>query len=206
MAEVVISHALTTKERVKNRLTITSTGFDTLFDRLISGVTDYIESQCDRRFKETTYTNEIYSIYNSNQTHLVLKQAPVSALSSVQYAAGTPSNKSWTNYSADDYELVDNGAIGMVKFYGAIPTGSNPIRLTYTAGYKIDFANAGSATHTLPFDLSDLAERLVVRWFKRRESEGKKNEGYDQSRIEWSTELMPEDKETIFKYKRVILI
>lgn len=212
MSEQVIDYALTTKSRVKDRLAITSAGFDTFFDRLISGVTDFIESQCVRRFKEAMYSGDIYSIYNDGQKHLLLRQAPVSALTAVQYAAGIPGNKAWTNYGVSDYELVTDGKdgviseSGMIRFYGALPKGTNIIRVSYTAGYKIDFANAGNSTHTLPFDVSDLAERLVIRWFKRREAEGKSTEGTGDARVDWAKELSAEDLLTIDRYKRILIV
>lgn len=212
MAEQVIDYALTTRNRVKDRMSITAAGFDTLFDRLVSGVTDFIESQCGRRFKETAYSGEVYSIYNDGQKHLLLKQFPVSVLSSIQYAAGIPGNKVWTNYGASDYELVMDGKdgvtseSGLVRFYGFLPKGTNTIKVAYTAGYKIDFSNAGNSTHTLPFDISDLAERLIVRWFKRREAEGKSSEGTGDARVDWAKELSAEDLLTIDRYKRVLIV
>lgn len=206
MAETIISYALTTRQRVKDRLSITATSFDTLIDRLISAVTDFIEGECNRRFKETTYSNEIYSVYGANPQYVFLRQAPVSALTSFQYAAGTPSNKSWTNFVADDYELLEDGKSGIIRVYGGIPRGVNTIRATYTAGYKIDFPNAGSATHTLPFDLSDLCERLTIKFMKKREAEGRQTETYEGGNVTWKELLDESDKAVLNRYRRLPFI
>ena len=195
---------MTTRQRVKDRIAITVTGFDTLIDRMINSATDFIESNCSRRFKETSYTDEVYSIPNTKQEYLLLKNAPVSVLTSLQYAAGTPSSKSWTNFIADEYELLEDGKSGLIRVYRYLPRGVNVIRTTYTAGYKINFANFGdNSTHTLPADISDLAERLVIRFFKRREHVGKVSESFEGGNLTWKDLLDNEDLDTIARYTRM---
>ncbi|MDQ3158804.1 MAG: hypothetical protein M3P98_01545 [bacterium] len=200
MAEIIYTHSLTTVARVKNRLVITDSGFDTVFLRGINAMTDLIESYCNRRFKSTMYTDQIISTRHGG-TDLLLKQSPVTSLASISYTVGMP--KTWTAYNAtNDYELIEDGKSGIVKMYAGLPKGENTIKVTYTAGYLIDWANFGSSTHTLPADLSDLCERLVVRIFKRRDAEGKSQEGFESNAITWATELTKEDKMTLAKYKR----
>lgn len=204
MAESIFSYALTTVARVKTRLSIDSAGFDTLLLYIINSVTDFIEGECNRRFKETTYTNEVYSITNAGNGFLVLKQAPVSAVSSLQFRAGLKSNPNWTEFVSDDWELMEDGASGIIQIYGAFAQGLNSIRATYTAGYKINFANYGdNSTHTLPADVSDLAERMVVKLFKKREAEGKQREDFNGGTVIWKEILSPEDEMTMAKYRRV---
>lgn len=201
MAEIIYLHNLTTIQRIKDRLTITGTNFDTLFLRLANSITDFIEGETNRRFLKTTYTNEVYSVYGGE--FLLLKQAPVSVLTSFQYRAGTVSNPSWTSFIADDYELLESGKSGIIKVYGGLPKGTNSVRATYDAGYLIDFVNFGSATHTLPADITDLAERLIVKLFKKRESEGKQSESYEGGNVAWKELLDEVDKEIINRYKRL---
>lgn len=198
----ILTYALTTLARVKTRLSITGTGNDALLTELISAATDFIQGECNRFFKETVYANEIYSVYGADPKHVFLKQAPVSALTSAQYRAGLPSTPNWTNFIADDYELLEDGKSGIIRVY-SLPRGANVARFTYTAGYKIDFASIGnSALHTLPVDLSDLCERLAVKLFKRRESEGKQSEAFEGGNVTWQGLLNEEDKLTINRYKR----
>lgn len=201
MAEAILAYALTTAARVKTRLTITVNNHDTPLLYLINSVTDFIEGECNRRFKETTYTNEVYSPQGGR--FIILKQSPVSSVSSVQYRAGLKSNPTWTDFNADDWELMEDGQSGMIEARGLLH-GTNLFRVTYVAGYKINFTNYGdNNTHTLPADLTDLCERLVVRWFKRRESGGKQSEGLQGGSINWKDELDSEDKVTIARYKRI---
>ena len=204
MAESIISYALTTVARVKTRLSIDSTGFDILLLYIINSVTDFIESECNRRFKETTYTNEIYSIANDGNGFLVLKQTPVSVVSSLQFRAGLKSNPNWTEFVSDDWELMEDGSSGIIQIYGALIQGLNSVRATYTAGYKINFTNYGdNSTHTLPADVSDLTERMVVKLFKRRDAEGKQREDFNGGSVIWKEILSPEDEMTLAKYRRV---
>lgn len=206
MPEIVVTYALTTKGRVKDRLIITGVNFDTIIERLISSATDFIERACNRRFKRTTYTNEVYQVRGAptqaGSKYIFLKQSPVSTLTALQYRAGTITSPSWTNFLANNFELVEDGTTGIIAVYGGVTSGINQVRATYDAGYLIDFANAGSATHTLPFDLSDLCERLVTKLYKRKESEGRQQEAYEGGSVSWKSLLDEEDKETIARHTR----
>ena len=200
MAESIFSYALTTVARVKTRLSIDSAGFDTLLMYLINSVTDMIESECNTWFKETIHSNQIYSVENG---FLLLKQSPVSEVTSIQYRAGIKSNPVWTEFYPDDWELLGNGATGIIQLRGSASRGMNNVRVTYTAGYKINFANyRDHTTHTLPADITDLAERMVVKLFKRREAEGKQREDFNGGSVIWKEILSPEDEMTLARYRR----
>jgi hypothetical protein len=203
MSEKPISYALTTKGRVKDRLGLDKGNFDTLLDRIIAGVTDLIEGECGgRRFLRTTYTNELITIFNSNQKILPVKNIPLVSISSLQYRTGLKSNPNYTDFNDDDWEILDDGASGLIRVWG-LSQDINMVRLTYIGGYLIDFDNAGTATHTLPFDLSDLAERLTIKLFKRREHEGKASESFEGGNISWKELFDDVDKAVIARYKRL---
>ena len=207
MAEKILAYALTTVARVKDRMQITVSDNDSVLQRLVNAVTDFIEGETGRRFKETTYTDEVYS-FEDRQAILAVRNIPVTALSDLKFRAGTPSQPNYTSLSTDQYELLENGQTGLIQLYGMIfGNVVNVLKVTYTAGYKINFSNAGDAgdatpTHTLPADLTDLAERLVVRWWKRRELGGKLSEGLQGGSIQWKDLLDSEDVETINRYRR----
>ncbi len=201
MAESILPYALTTVARIKTRLTITANSFDTLFLYLINNATDFIEGECNRRFKETTYTNETYSPQGGR--FVVLRQCPVSSVTSVQYRVGLKSNPSWTDFLTDSWELMEDGQSGIIEILGLLH-GTNLFRVSYVAGYKINFANYGdNSTHTLPADITDLCERLAVRWFKRRELGGKESESIQRSSINWKDSLDSEDQKVLDRYKKL---
>lgn len=205
MAEIIYTRALTTLTRVKNRLGITTNSHDTELNRLINAATDWIETYCNRKFVTQTYTQQVYKVDQSGEKYLFLKNYPVTALSTLEYSAGTPSNKNWTEFLDDDWELEGGGESGIVRIYGGIPRGPASVRATYTAGYTIDWSNAGNSTHTLPADLTDLCERMVTRLFKKRELEGRSQEAFEGATITWESVLNEIDRTTLDRYKRLTL-
>lgn len=200
-----ISWALTTLERIKNRLNIKVTDFDILLEQIINNVTDWIEGQCGRRFKETTYNGEILdgSRPREIKKNLVFKNAPITALSSFQYNAGLISSPSWIEFLADEYQLLDKE--GMVYLSAGLPAGKRNIKASYVAGYKIDFSHeTDTSKHNLPFDISALAERLAVKEFKRREDVGKSGETIGDATVNYYDHLEEEDKAVLARCKRII--
>jgi hypothetical protein len=203
MAELQ-AHALTSLPRLKARLSITDTGFDSVLERMINASTGLIERHINRRLKEATYTNEVYSVANRGTDTIALNQIPVTVLTSAAYRAGTPSTPSWTAFTTDQYELMNDGASGIVRIYGGVPYGTNAVRFTYTAGFKINFdAIANPAEHTLPEEISDLCERIATRMFKKREAEGKSQEAFEGSSVTWSSLLEDSDKDILAPYLRL---
>lgn len=131
-----MSNALTTKARVKDRLKITTTDFDTLIDNLIVSITARMEKMCNRQFTLATYTQEIHDgsdFLGSYRRFLIAKNAPIGNISTIEYQAGTNSNPNWVAYNEDDYS-VDYEA-GLIHFPFALMKGHRNIRITYTAGW-----------------------------------------------------------------------
>ncbi len=168
----VVAHALTTTAKVKLYLGISDTAQDTLIDNFVNQATDFIERFCGkRRFLRTTYTNEIYD--SPRGRCLFLNNFPVSALTIVEYRGGTPSTPTWTTYDANGYILYGNE--GFIKFYSMLPAVSQGLRVTYAAGYLIDWTAELSATHTLPFDLTEVATELAAGMYNLKASQGIKS-------------------------------
>jgi len=129
--------ALTTIDRIKDRLGITGTDFDTVLTRLILSVTGRIEAMCGRRFIQGTYTHELHDggdVFGSRRNYLIVKNAPVQTVSSIQYQAGSNSDPDWTDFDQDEYS-VDLQA-GIVQFPAGLPNGFQNIRITYTGGFS----------------------------------------------------------------------
>ena len=200
------AYGLTTADRVKAKLSITVTDWDVVLKQYIYSVTDFLENVCGRRFQQTTYTNEVYdgsNIDGSPKAWLVLRNSPVTTLTSFQYRTGAKSSPTWVDYQADTYQ--ERLSLGIIRVN--LARGFQNNRVTYTAGYLIDFtAEYDTTHHTLPYDLSGLAESLVTRMFKKRESEGRSQEAFNNSSITWGDLLGPEDKTIIANYSRTELV
>jgi hypothetical protein len=200
MPEIIYPFALTTVDRVKQRLGINNANLDAVLLRLINGMTDFAESYCNRKFKEQAYANELHVTDNYGQEYVFLKNRPVSVLSSLQYRSGSIGSPTWNNMPTENFELVEDGKSGLIKVYGGMAKGLL-VRAAYTAGFKIDFANFGNTSlHTLPADLTDCVERLVIRLFKRREDEGKSKVIFQQSVVDYMSDLSFEDREVLNYY------
>lgn len=202
------NYALTTKERVKSRLSITNTDVDDIIVGMIYAVTDMLEKHLGRRFLETTYTNEIFDGLNQGNPvdFLLLPNAPVTALSAFEYNQGSISSPSWVAVDANSYYLDERlGGIQMVG--GFLPRGHRNLRVTYTGGYKIDFDNfTNDSNHTLPADISDICERMVNKLFNKREVEGQSTSNYGESNITWESLMTPAEMSLIRPYQRNIAL
>jgi hypothetical protein len=196
-------------------ITDQTVAYDTVLIRMINAVTNYIHNECGvASFVRQTYVNDTYSI-DSRQNTLILRNTPVFSISSLQFRSGTPSNPSWTDFIADQYELINprtdpvSGLVwypsGMVRVYGVLPTlSSNMIRASYVAGYPVDWANAGNGTtHMLPADLTGLSEDLVVRRFKRRQLGGQSSHSLEGATTSWRNEVDAEDLDVLAQYRNI---
>ncbi len=204
MNQIEIAYALTTVDRVQTRIGLGTAVGTPVLAAIIAAVTDRIEGECGgRRFLRTTYTNEIITIFNQNQKYLNVKNTPIESVSSLQYRTGLKSAPNYTDFNNDDWEIVNDGKEGMIRVYGLFAD-INAVRISYVAGYKIDFTNTGSPTaHTLPADITDLAERLTVKIWKRREREGNSTESFEGNTVTLDKLLNDDDKEILSRYKRL---
>lgn len=197
--------ALTTSAKIKSQLGISVADFDTILEGFIASASMFIESSCNTRFKRATYTQEIYDgSYpdGSKKSLLVLKNAPLVSIAAFQYRTGNKDNPNWVDLPTINFQEIPES--GTVK--ANMPAGIQNIRVTYTAGYLVDFTDIYDDTkHTLPFDITDLCERLVIRRFKKRESEGRSSESFNNSSITWSKEMDEVDNAVLENYRRVFI-
>jgi hypothetical protein len=191
--------------------------YDAVLTRMINYATNYINNECGVfSFVQQTYTDDTYSIDNSHQTFLPLRNKPVFSISKFQYRAGTPTNPSWTDFIADQYELIDprtdpvRGTVwypsGTIRVYGVMPRiYSNMIRVSYVAGYPVNWANPEDHnTHWLPGDLTSVCENLVVRRFKRRQLAGQSSMTIEGATVAgWRNVLDVEDENVLGQYRQL---
>lgn len=201
------NYAITNETRIKNRLGLSQTDAtrDAVIKSMIYSITDFLEHSCGgRRFKRQTISNEVYDgspLNGSVHQFIILKNAPLVEGQSItlEQKSGSYGNYSWVDITSSikDVDYL-NGII-----YFTVPIGFQNIRISYTAGYLIDFDNSYTDTaHSLPYDINDLAERLIVKLFKKRDSEGRTQESFNNSSISWGALLEEHDKEIIANYTR----
>ncbi len=187
--------ALTTAESMKGRLTLTGATWDGLLTALARAVTARMQRICDRTFAEATHTNELHDGSNTTgnpRNALIVRNAPIQTISVIEYQAGTNSSPSWQTISVDDYH-ADLSA-GIIYFPLGCPRGFQNIRITYTGGYSAE---------DMPAELVEVCEEVVVKLFKRRESEGRLSETFGDSSISWSEKWFSDEQRAIVaSYRR----
>jgi hypothetical protein len=73
---------------------------------------------------------------------------------------------------------------------------------TIVVDFKRSVATSDADYH-LPADLVDVCERAVVHLFKKRDSEGKSSESFQESSITWQSDVFnSEMRATINNYRR----
>lgn len=198
-----VPHALTTTAKVKTYLGISSSDFDAVIDAAVSYATDVVEGYCgNRRFKRTTYANEVYDA--DGQRDLLLKQWPASAVTAVEYRAGSPATPSWTAFTTDDYlSYLESGILG---FLAPLPRVRQGVRVSYSAGYLIDFTQENTpAAHNLPFDLCLVATELAAKLYEGRKALGvttMATEGQSVTFADAQSAFTPAHKTILKRYQR----
>lgn len=153
----VKAYALTTLARLKTYLDITGSGDDTLLETIIDSVTEFVENYCHRRFKKTTYTEEMYSTGRGDKV-IILKQYPVISTETftLEVRCSSLNEDDWDEIDSEYYHI--HYAEGIIEGAGGYTfiKGVNKYRATYTAGYDFD----NSATFLSNTEAGDL--ELVV--------------------------------------------
>jgi len=177
--------ALTTLARTKAFLGIGSDKHDTILIMLVNQASGFIERYLKRSLLSQTYTNEEYD--GSGTNTLVLKQFPVTAVASLQVNTSGDSTASWQTIDTKNYFSYEDGRImlnnpvaGFLdQDAGTFIPHPQKYRVTYTAGYLIDFDNENTpGSHTLPEDIEYACLKLVSALFNTRRAEG-----YTQARV-----------------------
>lgn len=106
------------------------------FEVLIKAVEAFMKAETGRKFKETTYTAEIYDVI-PEQEALFLSDHPVSVFTKLEWVTDRDNLGVVTleTITKDDYVVDLDGGI-LMSLSGAFPDGPQALRATYTAGYN----------------------------------------------------------------------
>lgn len=198
-----VDYALTTKEKVKAYLNITSLDVarDGVIDNLINAASDFIESYCGgRRFLATDYVE----VKDTTASRVIfMSQRPVISVASLKYRSGMPSNPTWTTYSPDAYLAYLKA--GYIRFFGMMSPFPQAFQISYNAGYLIDWADENDRSlHSLPYDLSQVATEIVAKQFNTRFAQGIVSESTEGQSVTYATKrdsLSDYHSEILDKYK-----
>lgn len=156
------AYALTTLAELKTYMGITGVAEDTLLESLIDAATDLIELFCNRRFKKTTYTDELYD--GNGKTILFMKNYPIVTVTSMYYVIVGMSDEL---IDPTYHKVYENEGFIYTPHYWRV--GHLNIKVTYDAGY--DFAADG-----IPSELKQICNELAAYLYSARGKTGLKAE------------------------------
>lgn len=215
----LVSYALTSVQRQKDFLGISNDVYDTILERLINSVTEFIERYCDRRFKQTTYTNQVYD--GTGTDELLLKNYPVTTFTSLEKRDSADNQSSFSTVDSQNYfiKLTE----GIIVYVGGIEldwksnvyweTGGYFVKLpqhyraTYIAGY--DF-NVATGTYLEDVGLGDLEYavwKLVAKTFNQRKgTDDIQSESIGEYSVTYRKELMYDEElqQILNNYRRPV--
>lgn len=198
----------TTKARVKDLLEITSTTHDDVLDRLISVVSQRIETFIDRPLESAARTEE-YSI-KPRQSVLFLRAYPLSAqgdVTSVKVATDWDFAAATAVTSTDYHVDLDTGSLHM-NFYpitsylgNNIATAPQAVQVVYSGGFASSTTNLISAYPAIAY----ACEEQVIAMWRRRDEPMVKTVRIDQysSEVDGQLKFLPDVREALIPYRRM---
>ena len=124
--------SLPTLSEFKTYLWISWSDQDTLLTLLLESAKDFANNYTNRKLEEDTYTNELYN--GDGQRELILKQYPVTTLTSFEYNEWDYETSNFQPVEVSEYKLdweIGNIFLNFRKYRSA-----QNYRVTYTAGYS----------------------------------------------------------------------
>lgn len=201
------SYSLTTRQRLIDFLGLTglTSTQNSVLDRIIDQVTEFIENYTGRRFKETTYTNELYD--GDGSQYLILKNYPVNSGSTftLQRRDSVANEDSWSTIDSEDY-FVDYNA-GTIELIYGLNFANQPkhYRVTYTAGFSFDNSST-FLSDTVAGDIEYVAWKLCsVAWNRRQGDPSIASESIGDYSVSYTKEAFENDevKSVLDKYASV---
>lgn len=203
----VKAYALTTRARVMDFMGVSSltTVQENVLDRLIDAVTDFVESYCQRRFKQTAHTAEYHE--GDGSEYITLEEFPVSSTETftLSYRNTTANENSFTTIDSEDYFVdYDAGIVQLTANARFLKDSAFMYKVAYTAGYNYD--NAATFLSDYAADLEYAAWKLISTAFNKRKGEaGVQSESIGDYSVTYTSTLFEnsEIREIVDKYRKV---
>lgn len=195
---------LTTKEKVKALLNITSTSFDTVLDELIKGVSSFFYGEVDYDIKYEAGVTETKRGNFSKNLYLSKKLNVIEVTKVEKQNGGTLRTPTFEELDIETF-IVDpetQNSILSDNIYD-----NSYYRITYNGGYLIDFTNeTDPIKHNLPADIVKCCNDLVIQQYLKRKSQGISDEMFEGSKILWREDISDYAKNVLFKYAKKVIV
>jgi hypothetical protein len=169
----VNTYALTTRQRLQDFMGLSAPTVTqaSVLDRCIDAVTDFIEHYCQRRFKLTVYTQEVYN--GTDTPYILLKNFPVDSTTAItlERRSSSANEDDWDSIDSEDYFVHYDE--GIVEFIGGYLFRKYPraFRITYKAGY--DFNTTDKTLESVALgDLEYATWKLASTAYNQRKGSG----------------------------------
>lgn len=177
---------LTTLENVKSWLGITAVTDDAMLTRLVTALSQYIQTWLNRQIASQTYTE---TRDGHGGTVMVFADYPVTAVASVAVdgvAVPAAASATESGYRFDSTRLYLQGY--------AFTRGKGNVAFSYTAGYA-----------TTPPELEQACIELVALRYKERDRIGHQSKSLASETVTFMIRDFPDDVRTILNnYRKVI--
>lgn len=144
---------------------------------MLDSANDFVISYIGREIESASYT-EFFD--GDGQREILMKNYPVTTLTSFEENTGTLQTPVWTPKDATTYKLSPNIAKLFLTFYKT--RGFQNFKVVYTAGYA-----------TIPGDIKLATLKLAAGYYNTSKSDGVKREAVAGDSIEYDTSEIPSD-------------
>ncbi len=170
----LVAHALSSLESAREYLQLADTDItrDRLLESMINAATGLIENYCGRRFKKTTYTDELHD--GNGTQYIFLRNRPIVSVTSIYSHDPVVTD---VLYDSDYYVVYNNQ--GYIYRAGGWTFGHQNIKITYIAGLDFD---AGDR----PAELEEICNALVSKTFNNPTKYGIESEKIGQYSIKYA--------------------
>ena len=202
------TYALTTVQRAADFIglgTITAGSTkDTILQRLIDSVTDFIEHHIGYRVQLATYSNEEYDTERGDT--LLLKRFPIGTFTNLQRRNSALNEDDWETIDSSFYHVdTDTGIINGAGGW-RFARSRKGYRVNYTAGYDIDTTDKFLQATDGGADLELAAWMLITTVYNRRKGgTGIQSESIGDYRVVYAGAMM-ENKDILSlldKFKKI---
>ena len=166
---------ITTKQAIKDKLSIADNAWDDVLDGLIDGAIAQIRNIVTHGLDASGTQVEYF-----DEQPIYLNHTPVTAVTKVEYWNGSV----WvTESDTTAYRLLSTGQLK----YNFIE-GLDALKVTYTGGEQSEV-------------LRELIERMVIRQYRKMEHEGEDSTSFDASTTSWHEVLQDSDWDILDNFR-----